>query len=358
MDVEPQEPRIVDSIQERTVASRLVDDLCLVCDSRGSADVAANLSLRPIPQIAGMLHELSMNPAAALTPAQENARAAAVRAECTALIVQCRDVQQKFDDYITEALLIVNRDHIAFETKMKENRERCQEFVAKCLEDHIRIEFISDASKAFDRIEAFRKKIFDTNKNQASHILSPGHLPTFLYTELGQIPAMTEEKVELPRSTPTEWKTLFCVIRDECVSAPATRAALIVYAKKGVGHRKDFQESRLLYNAGILEVMSKGTLYLDAEVHMPFARGGVGQDRRGARTGCLAKHRSARKASSNLWSYAWPETTLGELDWSFPRPAPTDYVRVQNLDSIRANDVLPGKAMGTRMREEYVSAGW
>ena len=122
------------------------------------------------------------------------------------------------------------------------------------------------------------------------------------------MPVESTSKDDLPRGSPEDWRRLLEVIREGCTAAPATRAGMLLYARRGAGHRREFKSSRLQCNAKILEPLCKGVLSLDAEVSLRFGASKHGNDKRGSRQACLARHWSARREKDNTFTWALPES--------------------------------------------------
>ena len=69
----------------------------------------------------------------------------------------------------------------------------------------------------------------------------------------------------------------------------------------------------------------------------------------------MARHRSAKKDSQNLFTWAIDDLQVGDLDhWGFLVSSAADQARVQNPDSMREHDILESTNMGKRERLELL----
>eukprot|EP00969_Alexandrium_andersonii_P122071 5396799-Alexandrium_andersonii.AAC.1 len=116
--------------------------------------------------------------------------------------------------------------------------------------------------------------------------------------ELGQVPrenpnAKKSSEVAFSRGTKEQWRDLIQAVREECTAHPTTSMGLFVHASRATG-----SASKLVYNAQLLEVLTKTKMDLNTEVHIRFAAT-ASQQRRKPRTASCAKHASAAGRKGN-----------------------------------------------------------
>ncbi len=336
------EPRILPDATRLYTNGTLKDELVRASQARGSAELGAKLSLHAVPQVAALLHTLAATIKENVTGEDAELAAEGSRAECRTLLRQLAAVQNTFQAYVEDGMGVAQRDQILHESRCKQNLENGKAATSDFLQAYARVQHLTSSHAAQDFVAQMRRDILALAKDNGDPLYDGVEtVPTVILFEVGQVPLENPlsgcSSLQAERGSPQFWQEMLQVMREECVAAPELCIGIVMHAIKAPGN-----ESKYVYNAGFLKRLQDGRLHVDTEVHMRFK---VPVGRKAApRTASIAKHRTAKQADSNIWTWALQDLRHGELDWGFLPAGEADQARQQCCIAPRRLLATPRRA--------------